>query len=138
MKYLVLLAFLLFFAGCTDKMTAPTSLPSANSKILLSKFSDIQLKVFDSECAVTGCHTASSHQGNLTLESGKSYSSLVNIQSVLYPQYKRVQPGDGINSLLVKILRGEVSLRMPLNQPPLPSEVIDSIEAWINNGAQNN
>ena len=127
----------MFFEGCADQTSAPTS-PPADSSTLLAKFSDIQVKVFNTTCAVAGCHAASSNQGNLTLESSKSYANLINVQSVLYPQYKRVQPGDGTNSLLVKILRGEVSLRMPLNQPPLSNEVIDSIEAWINNGAQNN
>jgi len=133
----MLLTLLLFFAGCSDQTSTPTA-PSTDSATPLAKFGDIQAKVFSSTCAVAGCHSASSNQGNLTLESGESYSNLVNVQSVLYPQYKRVQPGDGASSLLLKILRGEVNLRMPLNQPPLPDEVIDSIEAWINNGAQNN
>jgi hypothetical protein len=133
----MLLTSLLFFAGCTDQTSTPTA-PPTNSSAPLAKLSDIQVKLFNNTCAVADCHAASSNQGNLTLTSGQSYSNLVNVQSVLYPQYKRVQPGDGANSLLVKILKGEVSLRMPLNQPPLPNEVIDSIEAWINNGALNN
>lgn len=46
-------------------------------------------------------------------------------------------PGDGAGSLLVRSLRGTVPglAPMPLNRPPLPTDVIDRLAAWIDAGA---
>jgi hypothetical protein len=60
------------------------------------------------------------------------------VQGFLFPQFKRVVPDSSSKSLLIKILKGEVSPRMPLNGTPLSVAVIDSIAAWINKGALNN
>ena len=57
---------------------------------------------------------------------------------MLFPQFKRVEPNNNVNSLLIKILQGEVSPRMPFNRDPLSPAVIDSIAKWIDNGALNN
>lgn len=137
-NYFVVFVLSLALQSCSDdESTSPVTPPPVNSNAPLAKLSDIQAKVFNS-CAVTGCHSASSNQGNLTLTSGQSFANLVNVQSVLFPTFKRVLPGNDGQSLLIKILKGEVSPRMPLNSAPLPNDVIDSIEAWINRGALNN
>ena len=99
---------------------------------------DIQSKVFNTSCALSGCHGSTNNQANLLLTDGNSFSNLVNVQSVLFPQFKRVVPDSSSNSLLIKILKGEVSPRMPLNRNPLSAAVIDSIAKWIDNGALNN
>jgi hypothetical protein len=104
----------------------------------LSKLSDIQTKVFNVSCALSGCHGATNNQAGLLLTTGNSFSNLVNVQSVLFPQFKRVEPNNIANSLLIKILKGEVSPRMPLNRTPLSAAVIDSIAKWIDNEALNN
>jgi len=49
-----------------------------------------------------------------------------------------VEPNNSANSLLIKILRGQVSPQMPFNGTPLSASVIDSIAKWIDNGALNN
>ena len=48
-----------------------------------------------------------------------------------------IVPGDGEGSLLVQSLRGTSPglARMPLNRPPMPDDVIDSVSAWIDAGA---
>ena len=71
-------------------------------------------------------------------ESGQAYTNLINVQSTLFPQFKRVEPGNSTNSLIIKILKGEVSPRMPFNGNALPAVTIDSIAKWIDLGAQNN
>lgn len=128
------LTLILYIVGCSEDTTTAPPAPPINSSVEMAKLSDIQIKIFTNTCAVANCHASSSNQGNLTLTSGQSFSNLVNVQSVLFPQYKRVQPGNGGNSLLIKILKGEVSLRMPLSGSPLSNDVIYSIEAWINLG----
>jgi hypothetical protein len=126
---------LLYFTGCTDDQTTAPS--TQNIVPPLAKLSDIQAKVFIN-CTDANCHSAATHQANLVLENGQAFSNLVNVQSTLFPQFKRVEPGSGGNSLLIKILKGEVSPRMPFNRTPLSNDVIDSIEVWIESGAPNN
>lgn len=130
-----LLISIYFITGCSnDNPTGPVQ----NNNIPLSKFSEIQSKVFNDNCAFSGCHGTPNNQANLLLTEGNAYSNLVNVQSLLFPQFKRVVPDSSSKSLIIKILKGEVSPRMPLDRDPLPPEVIDSIAAWIDNGALNN
>ncbi len=84
------------------------------------------------------CHAATGNQAGLTLESTAAYNNLVNVQSTLFSQFKRVEPGNSANSLIIKILKGEVSPRMPFNGNALPSATIDSIAKWIDLGSLNN
>ena len=139
-KFILLLLIplaLALFSGCSsDNPTEPD--PTPNTTAPLSKLSDIQAKVFTQNCTSSGCHGNTNNQASLLLTDGSSYANLVSIQSVLYPQFTRVQPGNSTNSLLIKILKGEVSPRMPLNRTPLSAAVIDSIAKWIDNGALNN
>jgi hypothetical protein len=116
---------------------SPTEPPTANNNTALAKFSALNAKVFVN-CVGAQCHSSAGNQGNLILESSVAYNNLVGVQSVLFPQYKRVEAGNSANSLIIKILKGEVSPRMPLSQPPLPAATIDSIAKWIDQGALNN
>ena len=139
-KFILLLLIplaLALFSGCSsDNPTEPD--PTPNTSAPISKLSDIQAKVFTQNCTSSGCHGNTNNQASLLLTDGSSYANLVSVQSVLYPQFTRVQPGNSTNSLLIKILKGEVSPRMPLNRTPLSAAVIDSIAKWIDNGALNN
>jgi hypothetical protein len=131
---LQLLLVVIFISCSEDEPTAPDPIINVPNATL----SDIQQKVFTPGCALAGCHGATNNQANLLLTEGNSFSNLVDVQSFLYPQFKRVEPSNSINSLIIKILRGEVAPRMPLDRDPLPQAVIDTIAAWINNGAPNN
>lgn len=133
----ILVMLITIYWGCSsDNPTEPPQ--NTGSQAPLSKLSDIQAKVFTQSCALSGCHGTTNNQANLLLTTGNSFSNLVNVQSLLFPQFKRVEPNNSANSLLIKILKGEVSPRMPLNRTPLSAAVIDSISAWINKGALNN
>lgn len=132
----VLLMFIsLILISCSDEET--TAPPTNNSDAPLAKFSDLQVKVFNN-CIGAQCHSSAGNKGNLTLESGVSFNNLVGAQSSLFPQFKRVEAGNSANSLLIKILKGEVNPRMPPNSSPLPAATIDSIAKWIDQGAINN
>ncbi|MDP2363543.1 MAG: hypothetical protein Q8M94_07200 [Ignavibacteria bacterium] len=130
--FLILLTLSLFVSCSEDQTTAP---PTSNAP--LAKFSDIKAKVFVN-CTGAQCHSSAGNQGNLVLESSVAFNNLVGVQSVLFPQYKRVEADSSANSLLIKILKGEVSPQMPLNGTPLPAATIDSISKWIDQGALNN
>ena len=133
---LVSLAFTsILLLGCSEESTTE---PTQTASAPLSKLSDIQSKVFNTSCALAGCHGSTNNQANLLLTDGNSFTNLVGVQSLLFPQFKRVAPDSSANSLLIKILKGEVSPRMPFNRDPLSAAVIDSIKKWIDNGALNN
>ncbi|MBK7501176.1 MAG: hypothetical protein IPI19_19420 [Ignavibacteriales bacterium] len=134
----VLLSVFLFstsvvFISCSeDETTAPPT-----STALTANFSDIKAKVFVN-CIGAQCHSSAGNAGGLVLESNVAFNNLVGVQSALFPQFKRVEAGSSTNSLIIKILRGEVSPQMPFNGTPLPTATIDSIAKWIDNGALNN
>ncbi len=136
-KFLLLASSLLLIIiwGCSENNpTEPT--PTATAP--LSKLSDIQSKVFNVSCALSGCHGSTNAQAGLLLTEGNAFAELVNVQGENFPAFKRVVPDSSSNSLIIKILKGEVSPRMPLNRDPLSAAVIDSIAKWIDNGALNN
>ena len=130
---LMILSAAIFFSCSEESTTEPTPTITAP----LSKLSDIQSKIFNTNCATSGCHGATNTQRNLLLTDGSSHSSMVGVPSILYPAFERVKPFNSSNSLLIKILKGEVSPRMPYNKDPLPPAVIDSIAKWIDKGALN-
>jgi hypothetical protein len=135
--FTILVILLITNWGCSsDSPTEPAANPGTQAP--LSKLSDIQAKVFTQSCALSGCHGTTNNQANLLLTDGNSFANLVNMQSFLFPQFKRVVPDSSSKSLLIKILKGEVSPQMPLNRDPLDPAVIDSIAKWIDQGALNN
>ena len=132
---LSLASFLILIPGCSEDSTTQ---PSPTTSAPQAKLSDIQTKVFNVSCALSGCHGSTNNQAGLLLTTGNSFSNLVNVQSILFSQFNRVEPNNSANSLLIKILKGEVSPRMPFNRTPLSDAVIDSIAKWIDNGAIDN
>lgn len=136
-KKLIITVLLTSFLTLSCSEDEPTS-PNQNIQIPNATLSDIQQKVFTPGCTDGGCHGNTNPQRNLRLTAGSSFSNLVNVQSVLFPSMKRVEPGNSSNSVLIKMLRGELLPRMPQSRNPLPSEAIDSIAAWIDRGALNN
>lgn len=97
--------------------------------------------VFSASCATSGCHSGAFPAGGLNLESGQAYANIVNVASSEVPALKRVLPGDDSSSYLYQKITnaaGIVGSPMPLGSYPLPSDDIDAIQAWINQGAPNN
>ncbi len=143
MLKIILLIFLIFTiiyltAGCTEEtITQPP--PEVESETIPKPlFSDIQDKVFTPICDRPGCHGTTNTQVNLLLREGEAYQNLVGVPSFLFPGMTRVIPDNSSKSLLIKILKGEVLPRMPLDGPFLEVAIIDSIAKWIDNGALNN
>lgn len=133
---LVLSIWLLIFIinSCSeDKPLQPSSF-----SVKLSTFGEIQRQVFNPTCAVSGCHAGANPAANLNLTPSQAYQQLVDQPSLLVAGEKLVDPFSGDESVLVQILRGSVSPRMPLGAAPLSSATIDSIAKWIDEGAQNN
>jgi hypothetical protein len=136
---LLVSSMIFYSSGCADKIVTENDLnPITPSNIQLSKFSEIQKNIFTPTCALAGCHLGSDAQANLDLSEGKSYSSLVNMQSLLFPSYKRVVPGNKEQSLLyLSINYSFPQLQMPLTGIKLDQYLIDSLGVWIDKGALN-
>lgn len=136
-KFLLFVTTISFlFVACEDKIVTdpePNPTPSGMS----AKLSDIQVKVFNVSCAISGCHGGSGVSANLNLTSGNSYSQLVNVNSLENPSLKRVLPNSSAQSLLIRKLEGNGTSLMPPSGK-LSKEIIDSVKAWIDRGALNN
>ena len=135
MNYIKILAILILVAVTIMNCSEDTPLESSPT---MSTFGEIQKQVFDAGCNNSGCHAGNNPAANLNLTPGNSYSQLVEVTSVLVPAQKRVDTNNSAESVLVRILRGDVSPRMPFGGTPLSSATIDSIAKWIDEGAQNN
>lgn len=103
--------------------------------------SSIQTNVFDTNCALSGCHRGSRAPLGLDLSAGNARANLVNVESQERSNLFRVEPGDPDDSYLVRKIEGGPDIvgdRMPRGRPPLSNEAIDAIRTWIENGAPDN
>jgi hypothetical protein len=104
---------------------------------------DVQ-PIFTANCAFSGCHAGPSPQLGQNLSAGNAYASIVNVPSQEAAGLDRVEPFDPEASYLVHKIQGTfVSVggsggRMPLGQGALPDADIQTIRAWIADGAPNN
>lgn len=131
-KFMVLLitaGALAGVASCTDAGTEPPLAPPPSPPDTIS-FSGFVLPTFV-QYGCTGCHGG---QNNLFVN---TYANLMLGNSNNGPV---ITPGNGNGSVLIQKLRGTASFgaRMPLGGPFLQNSTIDSIAAWINQGALNN
>lgn len=110
--------------------------PTPNPDRPVSFSEDIQ-PIFNGNCAVSGCHDSN------TQESGVNFSSYDAALSSIGIQYgtEVIDPGNPNNSPIVDKISNdnpEFGERMPLDRQPLSDADIDSIVAWIDDGAPNN
>jgi hypothetical protein len=132
----------LLLLACAD-FDAPPAPVLPDSAVAEPSFARDIEPVFGARCATAGCHTEVTHQAGLVLEHGLAYDAIVNRQSTLVPTLLRVAPGDPGNSLLVRIIGDDASLRlglprMPLGRPPLTDQQIANIVTWVTQGARRN
>jgi hypothetical protein len=130
----VLLIILLctYAGGCGQKKKETASsqdqpVKASAVKSVVSFSREIQ-PIFQSKC--TPCHIASS-SGGLKLA---SHAELMQGGE----DGKVVIEGNSANSIIIKLLEGESSPRMPLGRSPLDAADIQKIKAWIDAGAKDN
>jgi len=82
------------------------------------------LPIFQSSCAMTGCHDSNSRRGGYQLD---NYSSIVR---------QGISPGNASGSKLYRVLSATGEDLMPPGAPLTKSQK-DSIASWINQGAKN-
>ena len=135
----ILISIIIIFYSCTGNIVEST--PSVdelinNTEQIAATFSDIQNKVFNKSCALSGCHITGVQFPDLL---GNAYNRIVSKPSS--NSFNYIEPGNANLSYIYLKLTNSNSIsgaQMPKNSPPLEKSVIDSIAAWINNGALNN
>jgi mono/diheme cytochrome c family protein len=104
-------------------------------------FSKDVLPILQQNCV--SCHVTGEELGNLGLAPSLAYAQLVGAKSA-QSELLRVDTANPVNSYIVHKLNGThldqggTGGRMPLGFPPLATEQIDLIKAWIAAGAPDN
>lgn len=117
----------------------PSPSPTATQAVTLA---DVQAQVFTPHCLTVGCHTSTSQAGNMVLENGAAFASLVEIPAVNFAAMTaglvRVSPGNPEDSFLLIKLTGPTipqGSMMPMGQLPLSADLIALVRNWIAQGA---
>lgn len=111
--------------------------PDPNPNRLVSYSEDISI-IFQANCATSGCHDSGTQESGVNLA---SYDDALNSVGDQYGE-NIINPGNPGNSpIMDKITEGgpEFGVRMPQDGPPYLNDTqIDSIRAWIEDGAPDN
>jgi hypothetical protein len=120
------------FALTPHPTPTATVVPTATPVGAAVPFAAVE-KLLVGNCA--GCHPP--NQG-LDLTAGHVYASIVNVPTREDPSLLRVKPGDPAASYLylkVSLAKPPRGARMPLAGPPLSSDELTTLRAWIQQGA---
>jgi len=116
-----------FLFGCSkdDNPTSASTIvfPDANVS-----YSQHVQPLFNTTCALSGCHDDATRQSNLSLTSYQNATARPGI----------IVPGNADGSILVQRIDGRLQPQMPYQRQPLNSNQINGIKKWINEGAKNN
>lgn len=133
-KILALLSFSFILFSCSENVSSDCGCDDKPDTKMKATFTDIQDKLFTTTCATSGCHADFQKP---ILSKGLAYANIVGVNN-LAGTMQIVKPGDSQNSFLIKKLLGEGTTRMPSGGDRLDQAIIDSVAAWIDNGALNN
>jgi len=137
-------ALVVLAMACAD-FNSPTDPTGGAPDILVANPSfenDVQ-PILTKRCAMGGCHSFVTEQGELSLVAGSAYDNLVNVVSSQEELFVRVRPFRPDSSWLYRLIAsdpaGRVGYpRMPLSSVPLTSNQIGTIVNWIMQGAARN
>ena len=126
------------------KLTCRPAVDSCDPATLFAgTFDRIQKQVFNTTCAVSGCHDSQTQANGMLLEVGAAYTQIVGATPTNVAAqglgWDRVTSGDPTTSLLFHKITGAVTValgtRMPLGRPPLAATLLEIIRLWIAAGA---
>jgi hypothetical protein len=152
MKEIVIISFVILVIGCksgsgeglTDQgrpleevVVVDDEIPEddVDEDVIQPTLAVIQEEVFTPICST--CHGGANPAAGQNLSSiENSIASLINVDSS-NPDFKRVLPGDSLNSYLYLKITGNslAGSRMPLGGAALPDDMINVIKQWIDHGA---
>ncbi len=115
---------------------APPDAPAADT------FRELQTKIFNQSCLSSSCHSSAGKAGDLVLEEGLAYDSLVGVRSstpsAAAAGLMRIDPGHPERSFLLTKLTGpgpDQGDLMPRGMSGLQGIEIDALRAWVQAGA---
>jgi hypothetical protein len=129
---IALAALAIALAGCTEKLVNPPP------PVVLAVPDSIQ-QIFTDHCA--SCHNGvgTSLPGIQDLSTAvKSYAMIVDVPSIERSQFKRIAPGDSLNSYIVMKLRNKAGIGgapMPAGAYPMDPVLVMRIANWAQQGA---
>ena len=135
MKTLVVLVALVWMGtSCSGPITS-TDMVFDSVAEGPATFAQVQETIFDVSCALSGCHSDGAWPD---LSAGQAYDNIVNVESSR--SIALVEPGDPDNSYLYLKLLADADIdgsRMPPGGPYLTPDALETVRAWIENGAPN-
>ena len=135
MKALVVLVALVFMGTSCSGPTTSTDMVFDVPAEGPATFAQVQETIFDVSCALSGCHGDSAWPN---LSAGQAYDNIVDVESSR--GIALVEPGDPDNSYLYLKLLADADIdgsRMPPGGPYLTPDALETVRAWIENGASN-
>ncbi len=129
------LTLILTSCGGNGNSTGPDPEPDPDPERNVSFSQDIS-PIFQSSCAVSGCHDSGTQESGVNLS---SYDDAINSVGSQYGE-NIINSGNPDDSPLVDKIEPDPQegQRMPYQRDPLSQANIDSIRAWIADGAPNN
>lgn len=125
--YVILIAFLTYsftlFTPDKKKLAAE-----------LQKLTQQVAKIFEENCATSGCHKGQYPKKKLNLETGKFEVAIIDVKSLQIDSLKLVDTKAPEKSYLLMKIRGDkgiIESRMPIDAPPLKEAEIKAIDAWV-------
>ena len=130
-------------AGDDDAVTFICKPPQKEKRRGGISFDRIQTRVFEKQCAFSGCHGTDNPQAGLVLTGAGVYDRIVDqVASTSTAQFagkKLVVPGAPDTSFLMDKLEGTLGpgegVQMPSGRRPLPADTIETLRKWILAGA---
>lgn len=135
MKALVVLVALAWTGTSCSGPTTSTDMVFDSAAEGPATFAQVQETIFDVSCALSGCHSDGAWP---ILSAGQAYDNIVNVESSR--GIALVEPGDPDNSYLYLKLLADADIdgsRMPPGGPYLTPDALETVRAWIENGAPN-
>lgn len=139
---LIFAAFGLAAAGCSGNSGGTSSNPMTPSDTSAISFAGDVQPIFTANCTNSSCHGGATPQQGQNLSAGQAYSNIVSVPSKEVPSLFRVKPFNADSSYLyIKVSGGSGiapgTVKMPKGGS-LSLAQIETIKAWIDQGAKNN
>jgi hypothetical protein len=114
------LVSILYYSCVKDKGELPVAVSQSYCDSVNTKFSSAQLPMFQTYCAISGCH-----DGSTGTTAPWNYNTYTDIKKV-------ADNGQLRNRVIV------LKDMPPAGYPSLPDSSIKKLNCWLNKGAQNN
>ncbi|MBN2092834.1 hypothetical protein JW964_24650 [candidate division KSB1 bacterium] len=130
-KFVGIIIILIAFSTCSFMFLAPEENKLTPEQ---QKLTQQVAKIFEQNCATSGCHKGQFPKKKLNLETDKFVAAMVDVKSLQIDSLKMVDTKAPEKSYLLMKIRGDkgiIESRMPIDAPPLKDAEVKAIEAWV-------